>query len=98
MELTTYKQTWRNGQTIKVNPAGTSQTCACCRYRDKDNRQTQAVFECLECGHTMNADDNASLNIEAAGHAVLAGGAPALASALKRASSGFIESQPLLIN
>ena len=98
IELTTYKQAWRNDQTVKVNPAGTSQTCSCCGYRDKLNRQTQAVFHCIECGHTMNADDNASLNIEAAGHVVLAGGAPALASALKRASSGFLESQPLLFN
>ena len=98
IELTTYKQVWRNGQTIKVNPAGTSQTCACCGHKDRANRLTQAVFRCIKCDHTMNADDNASLNIEAAGHVVLAGGAPALASALKRASSGFVESQRLLIN
>ena len=98
IELTTYKQVWRNGQAINVNPAGTSQTCACCGHKDRANRLTQAVFRCIKCDHTMNADDNASLNIEAAGHVVLAGGAPALASALKRASSGFIESQRLLIN
>ena len=39
-----------------------------------DNRKTQAQFHCVECGFEGNADDVASINIEAAGHAVLAHG------------------------
>ena len=37
-------------------------------------RMAQAKFECVECGHSENADINAARNILAAGHAVLACG------------------------
>ena len=39
-----------------------------------DNRQTQAKFECVECGYGENADLVGAINILAAGHAVLACG------------------------
>jgi transposase len=41
----------------------TSQTCSKCGYRDKKNRINQSDFKCQSCGHTVNADFNASLNI-----------------------------------
>ena len=66
-----YKQHWRGGLLIKVNPRYTSQTCFECKYVAKDNRQTQAKFECVKCGHSNNADINAARNILSAGHAVL---------------------------
>lgn len=44
---------------ILVNPAYTSQTCSMCGYTDKRNRKSQAVFQCVRCGHTDNADHNA---------------------------------------
>lgn len=47
-----------------VNPAYTSQQCSKCGHVSKDNRKTQEMFCCVECGHTMNADFNASINIE----------------------------------
>jgi putative transposase len=40
----------------------------------KENRKTQAQFECIECGYSENADLNAARNILAAGHAVIACG------------------------
>ena len=66
-----YKQQWRGGLLIKVNPRYTSQTCFECKHISKDNRQTQAKFECVKCGHKANADINAARNILSAGHAVL---------------------------
>ena len=66
-----YKQQWRGGLLIKVNPHYTSQTCFECKHIAKDNRQTQAKFECLKCGHSNNADINAARNILSAGHAAL---------------------------
>ncbi len=66
-----YKQHWRGGLLIKINPRHTSQTCFECKHVAKDNRQTQAKFECVECGHSNNADINAARNILSAGHAVL---------------------------
>ena len=48
---------------ILVNPAYTSQTCSNCKYCAKNNRESQAVFVCKQCGHSMNADVNAAINI-----------------------------------
>lgn len=47
-------------EVIKVNPAYTSQTCSCCGHVDKNSRLSQSVFICTKCGHTENADSNAS--------------------------------------
>ena len=48
---------------VLVNPAYTSQTCSKCGYRTKENRESQAVFECKRCHTRMNADLNAASNI-----------------------------------
>ncbi|KRU23585.1 RNA-guided endonuclease InsQ/TnpB family protein, partial [Psychrobacter piscatorii] len=66
-----YKQQWRGGLLIKVNPRYTSQTCSECHHIAVDNRQTQSKFECVKCRYVANADFNAARNILAAGHAVL---------------------------
>ena len=69
-----YKQSWRGGYVIAIPPQHTSQRCSCCGNVSKGNRTSQSRFECLDCGHTENADINAARNILAAGHAVLACG------------------------
>lgn len=46
-----------------VNPAYTSQKCSKCGHIARENRQTQSEFKCVECGHSLNADWNASINI-----------------------------------
>lgn len=46
-----------------INPAYTSQTCSKCGHIHRDNRKTQAKFECIECGFALNADHNAAINI-----------------------------------
>jgi IS605 OrfB family transposase len=46
-----------------VDPRNTSRQCSLCGYTSKKNRKSQADFICLECGHTENADYNASKNI-----------------------------------
>lgn len=48
---------------ILVNPAYTSLTCSKCGHRAKENRESQAVFECKRCHARMNADLNAANNI-----------------------------------
>ena len=48
---------------VRVNAAGSSQTCAVCGHRDRDSRQGQDVFICTKCGNTDNADHNASVVI-----------------------------------
>lgn len=99
VDWTNYKQKWRGGETLKVAPHGTSQTCAKCGHQHHDNRQTQSVFKCLKCDHTNNADLNASINIEAAGHAVLACSYPSLINKLcKQESQQAVRLESLLIN
>lgn len=58
-----YKMLWKGGSYAEVNPAGTSQTCCVCGHKSKSNRISQALFICGDCGHSMNADKNASINI-----------------------------------
>ena len=67
-----YKQQWRGGLLVKVDPKYTSQTCSSCGHVAKENRLTQAKFSCVKsCGFSENADINASRNILAVGHTVL---------------------------
>ena len=52
---------------IPINPKFTSQTCPQCEEVAKDNRKSQAVFSCIVCGYTTNADINTARNILTAG-------------------------------
>ncbi len=54
---------YKCGRLIQVHPAYTSQTCSACGCVDKQSRQTQADFACVDCGFELNADHNAALNI-----------------------------------
>ncbi|HSP85092.1 MAG TPA: transposase, partial [Psychrobacter sp.] len=71
LDMLEYKQQWRGGLLIKVNPQYTSQTCFKCKHFAVDNRRTQSKFECVKCRYIANADFNAARNILAAGRAVL---------------------------
>ena len=48
---------------IAVNPRNTSRQCKACGHVAAKNRQSQAVFTCVACGHTAHADTNAAENI-----------------------------------
>lgn len=67
-----YKLLWNGGHLVAVPPQNTSRTCPCCGHTAKDNRQTQAVFECVECGYTENADVAGAINILRRGQEILA--------------------------
>lgn len=68
-----YKQVWRGGLLIAVPPQYTSQTCPACLHVSKDNRQTQAHFECVACGFAENADTVGAINVLRRAHELLAG-------------------------
>jgi putative transposase len=68
-----YKLAWSGGLALFVPAAHTSQKCSACGHVHQDNRKGEH-FRCLVCGFAMDADTNAAINIEAAGHAVLACG------------------------
>ena len=65
--LLEYKVASLGGNVVRVNPKNTSRRCRKCGHTSKRNRESQALFRCVECGHEENADVNAAKNIEAAG-------------------------------
>ena len=65
-----YKSQWQGGVLVAVPPHNTSRTCPCCGHTDKENRPTQAKFECVECGYTENADMVGAINILERGRAI----------------------------
>jgi putative transposase len=58
-----HKQAWRGGRLAAVPPQNTSRTCPSCGHVSAENRKTQAVFLCVECGFSGNADVVAAVNI-----------------------------------
>ena len=51
------------GMVIAVPAQFTSQRCQNCGCTDKRNRPTQALFSCVDCGYTNNADIVGSINV-----------------------------------
>ncbi|MEH8136790.1 transposase [Gallibacterium anatis] len=66
-----YKTQWQGGFLVAVPPQNSSRTCPCCGHVAKENRQTQANFECVECGYTENADVVGALNVLGRGRAIV---------------------------
>lgn len=64
-----YKVAWLGGVLTLVNPKNTSRECSACGHIAQENRKTQARFKCVMCGHSENADLNASkVILKRAGH------------------------------
>jgi putative transposase len=59
-QFTRYKLAEQSKIMVLVAPHYSSQECSKCGHIDKENRTTQALFSCVKCGHTANADDNAA--------------------------------------
>ena len=59
---------------LKSEDISYSQSCSNCSYKDKNNKLSQAKFECKVCGHKENADINADKNILVVGQTMLACG------------------------
>lgn len=79
-----YKLHWNGGIFIPVPAHYTSQTCPACGHVAKENRQTQASFVCVDCGHEENADVVGAMNVLARGHRVAACGEDGSGLARKR--------------
>jgi putative transposase len=61
MELFLQYKACRAGKALfKVPAHHTSQECADCSHTHPDNRKTQELFFCVSCGHSDNADKNAT--------------------------------------
>ena len=65
--FTKYKASRAGKLVLPVSAHHTSQECAECHHTHPDNRLSQDRFVCQRCGHTANADHNASINIRRRG-------------------------------
>ncbi|RAU19756.1 transposase [Nitrincola tibetensis] len=61
---TKYKAFHAGKVVFKIPAPRTSQECALCGHTHPDNRKSQSIFICGHCGHTDNADHNASMVIK----------------------------------
>lgn len=67
-----YKLAWNGGHLITVPPQNTSRTCPSCGHISAENRQTQAQFQCVQCGYENHADVVGAINVLIRGQAILA--------------------------
>jgi putative transposase len=58
-----YKCKWYGSRLVICEAAYTSQTCPACGFVAKENRKTQALFKCIDCGFSHNADIVGAMNI-----------------------------------
>ena len=80
------------GRVEKISPAFTSQRCSTCGHVAVESRKSQALFACVACGFTLNADVNAARNI-AAGHAVTARGGDGITRPVNREPQLLLRSE-----
>ncbi len=73
-QFVSYKARRANKLVIMVPPQGTSQECSKCSHTHPDNRRSQALFVCQQCGFTGNADINAANIIKKRGIKLLVEG------------------------
>lgn len=67
-----YKLAWNGGHLIAVPAQNTSRTCPSCGHISAENRQTQAQFQCVQCGYENHADVVGAINVLKRGQAILA--------------------------
>ena len=60
-------------QVVQVKPAAASQACSACGCVNEHEQPSSARFECGACGHSINAELNAALNIARSGFAAARG-------------------------
>ena len=67
-----YKLLWNGGFLFAVPPQNTSRSCPNCGHTAKENRKTQAEFNCVQCGYENNADVVGAINVLKRGKALQA--------------------------
>ena len=90
-----YKMAWAGAILLAVPAHRTSQTCPCCGHVAKENRQTQATFLCVDCGHVENADVVGAINVLERGQRLLACGEEGSGRCCKtRAKPASVKQEP----
>ena len=73
-QMLEYKMKRCGGKLVFVPPQYSSQTCPKCHHVSKENRKTQAEFECVACFYKNHADVVAAIIILERGYRLLACG------------------------
>ena len=63
-QFLSYKAMAKSIKVDHVDARYTSQKCSHCGHISRSNRKSQAVFKCVQCDFSLNADLNAARNIE----------------------------------
>ena len=59
-----YKCTWNGIEFIQVDRFyPSSKTCSCCGLIKRDLKLSDRVFQCTDCGYTIDRDYNAAINL-----------------------------------
>ncbi|WP_306427172.1 RNA-guided endonuclease InsQ/TnpB family protein [Caballeronia sordidicola] len=69
-----YKMAWRGGYLVAVPAAYTRQMSSSYGHVSKENRKTQALFACVLCGYSNNADHVGAINVLERGQRLFACG------------------------
>jgi putative transposase len=80
-----YKAEERGCTVVAVDPRHASQACSRCEHTARNNRRSQSVFKCRNCGYHLNADLNAARNVAAKYHA-----------SVGRLPAGGLRNQPIV--
>jgi putative transposase len=60
-----YKAEEKGVRVVAIDPRNTSKACSSCGCTHRNNRKSQSVFKCKDCGFELNADLNGARNIRA---------------------------------
>ena len=72
-----YKSLWNNKILIEADKwFASSKTCSKCGYVHKNLQLSDRVYECSNCGHTLDRDQNAGINLKNYGLKILGLGQP----------------------
>ena len=76
VQYTTYKAGSAGKDVVLVDPGNTSRICSNCGYKKKELKLSTRVFRCDHCGHEMDRDLNAAINIHDLGIKKVGRGTP----------------------
>ncbi len=76
VQYTTYKAESAGKEVVLVNPRNTSRECSNCGYMKQELNLSTRVFRCNHCGHEIDRDLNAAINIHNLGIKKLGRGTP----------------------
>jgi putative transposase len=89
-----YKCQANGSALVKVNAQNSSTECARCGHVSSANRLDQAIFRCVVCAYTANADTNAAQVLLRRGLTALSGATPGCGGTAREAQAAVLQREP----